>query len=43
MREAGGRVGDLAGGAEFLRTREVISASPGLFGPLREAIAAALT
>ena len=43
VREAGGRVGDLAGGAEFLRTREVISASPGLFGPLREAIAAALT
>jgi len=39
--EAGGRVGDFAGGAEFLRTNEVIAASPGLFNPLREAIVAA--
>lgn len=41
VREAGGRVGDFAGGTEFLRTQEVIAASPGLFNPLREAIAAA--
>ena len=41
VREAGGRVGDFAGGIEFLRTREVIAASPGLFTPLRETIAAA--
>src|SRR5438270_593176 len=40
--EAGGRVGDFAGGSEFLRTNEVIAAAPGLFNPLREAIAAAL-
>jgi myo-inositol-1(or 4)-monophosphatase len=40
--EAGGRVGDFAGGPEFLRTNEVIAAAPGLFNPLREAIAAAL-
>ena len=41
VREAGGRVGDFAGGVEFLRTHEVIAAAPGLFTPLREAIAAA--
>ena len=41
VKEAGGRVGDFAGGAEFLRTNEVIAAAPGLFSPLREAIAAA--
>jgi myo-inositol-1(or 4)-monophosphatase len=40
--EAGGRVGDFAGGSEYLRTNEVIAAAPGLFNPLREAIAAAL-
>ena len=40
--ESGGRVGDFAGGAEFLRTNEVIAAAPGLFNPLREAIVAAL-
>jgi myo-inositol-1(or 4)-monophosphatase len=40
--EAGGRIGDFAGGSEFLRTNEVIAAAPGLFNPLREAIAAAL-
>ena len=39
--EAGGRVGDFAGGSEFLRTNEVIAAAPGMFNPLREAIAAA--
>lgn len=36
--EAGGRVGDFAGGADFLRSNEVIAAAPGLFNPLREAI-----
>jgi len=43
VREAGGRVGDFAGGGEFLRTNEVIAAAPGIFNPLREAIAAAVT
>jgi myo-inositol-1(or 4)-monophosphatase len=41
VKEAGGRVGDLAGGSEFLRSKEVIAAAPGLFNPLREAILAA--
>ncbi len=41
VKEAGGRVGDLAGGTDFLRSNEVIAAAPGLFNPLREAIAAA--
>jgi myo-inositol-1(or 4)-monophosphatase len=41
VKEAGGRVGDFAGGADFLRTDEVIAAAPGLFNPLREAIVAA--
>jgi myo-inositol-1(or 4)-monophosphatase len=41
VREAGGRVGDLSGGTEFLRTQEVIAAAPGIFSPLREAIVAA--
>jgi myo-inositol-1(or 4)-monophosphatase len=36
--EAGGRVGDFAGGTDFLRSNEVIAAAPGLFNPLREAI-----
>ena len=40
-KEAGGRVGDFAGGTDFLRPREVIAAAPGVFNPLREAIAAA--
>ena len=40
--EAGGRMGDFAGGKEYLRTNEVIAAAPGLFNPLREAIVAAL-
>jgi myo-inositol-1(or 4)-monophosphatase len=39
VKEAGGRVGDFSGGTEFLRTHEVIAASPGLFNPLREVIA----
>ncbi|HVN33633.1 MAG TPA: inositol monophosphatase family protein [Casimicrobiaceae bacterium] len=39
--EAGGRVGDFAGGKDFLRSTDVIAAAPGLFSPLRETIAAA--
>ncbi len=42
VNEAGGRVGDLAGTPEFLRTHEVIAAAPGVFNPLREAIVAAM-
>lgn len=41
VREAGGRIGDFAGGTQFLRTGEVIAAAPGVFNPLREALAAA--
>jgi len=41
VREAGGRVGDFAGTPEVLRAREIIAAAPGVFNPLREAIAAA--
>ena len=41
VKEAGGRVGDFAGGTDFLRSADVIAATPGLFNPLREAIAAA--
>jgi myo-inositol-1(or 4)-monophosphatase len=40
VREAGGRVGDFAGGADFLRGDEVIAATPGIFNALREAIGA---
>ena len=36
--EAGGRVGDFAGGNDFLRSQEVIAAAPGLFNPLRDAL-----
>ncbi|MET0682176.1 MAG: inositol monophosphatase family protein [Casimicrobiaceae bacterium] len=39
--EAGGRVGDFAGGLEFLRTKDVIAAAPGVFSLLRDAIAGA--
>ena len=39
--EAGGRVGDFAGGVDYMRTNEVIAAAPGVFNPLREAIATA--
>jgi len=39
--EAGGRVGDFAGAPDFLRTGEIIAAAPGVFNPLREAIAGA--
>lgn len=41
VRESGGRVGDFAGGMQFLRTGEVIAAAPGVFTPLREVIAGA--
>ena len=41
VHEAGGRVGDFAGGTEFLKRNEVIAAAPGVFSALREAIAAA--
>ena len=41
VREAGGRVGDFAGGADFLRGDDVIAAAPGIFTALREAIGAA--
>lgn len=41
VHEAGGRVGDFAGGGEFLRSSEVIAAAPGLFNVLRESIASA--
>jgi len=37
--EAGGRVGDFAGNPDFMRGNEVIAAAPGIFNPLREAIA----
>jgi fructose-1,6-bisphosphatase/inositol monophosphatase family enzyme len=39
--EAGGRIGDLMGRAGFMKTGEAIAAAPGVFNPLREAIAAA--
>lgn len=41
VREAGGRIGDFAGGTQFLRTSEVIACSPAVFNVLREAIVAA--
>ena len=41
VREAGGRVGDFAGGGDFLRSSEVIAATPGLFNALRESLAVA--
>jgi myo-inositol-1(or 4)-monophosphatase len=42
VREAGGRVGDFAGGTDFLKNNEVIAATPGVFVALREAISASL-
>ena len=42
VREAGGRVGDFAGGADFLRKNEVVAATPGIFSAFREAIVAAM-
>jgi myo-inositol-1(or 4)-monophosphatase len=41
IKEAGGRVGDFAGGTDFLRASEVIAAAPGVFNALRESIAEA--
>ena len=41
IKEAGGRVGDFAGGVDFLRAPEVIAAAPGVFNAVREALAAA--
>ena len=38
VKEAGGRIGDLAGGSNYLRTSEVIAASPGIFEDLRSAV-----
>ncbi len=43
VRESGGMAGDFAGGNEYLRSSEVIAAAPGVFSPLRQAIAAART
>ena len=40
VKEAGGRIGDLAGGSQFLRTSEVIASSPSVFNLIRESIAA---
>ena len=41
IKEAGGRVGDFAGGVDFLRASEVIGAAPGVFNALRESLAGA--
>ncbi|HZQ60274.1 MAG TPA: inositol monophosphatase family protein [Casimicrobiaceae bacterium] len=41
VHEAGGRVGDVAGSSEILRATDIVAATPALFGPLREGIAAA--
>jgi myo-inositol-1(or 4)-monophosphatase len=40
VREAGGRVGDFAGGNDYLRAGEVIAAAPGVFNAVREALTA---
>jgi myo-inositol-1(or 4)-monophosphatase len=37
--EAGGRVGDFAGSGAFMNGHDAIAAAPGVFNPLREAIA----
>ncbi|HVF65372.1 MAG TPA: inositol monophosphatase family protein [Casimicrobiaceae bacterium] len=37
--EAGGRVGDFAGSPDFIRGNDLIAAAPGIFNPLREALA----
>jgi len=42
VKEAGGRVGDFAGGSDFLPAEHIIAAASGVFGPLRNAIAAAI-
>lgn len=38
VKEAGVRIGDFAGGTQFLRTSEVIAATPGIFNLVREAV-----
>jgi len=38
VKESGGRIGDFAGGTQFLRTTEVIAATPGVFNLLREVV-----
>ena len=43
VHEAGGRVGDFAGGADYLRGDDVIAAAPGVFTALREAINGAVS
>lgn len=40
VKEAGGRIGDFTGNPDFLRSTEVIAATPGLFNTLREALVA---
>jgi len=40
VREAGGRVGDLAGATDLVRSSEIIAAAPGVFAALRETLAA---
>lgn len=39
--EAGGRVGDFAGGTQLLRATDVVVAAPGIFNALRETVVAA--
>ncbi len=41
VQEAGGRVGDLAGNPEFLKSTDVIAATPAIFNPLRDIVASA--
>ena len=41
VREAGGMLGDFAGGSDFLKNNQVIAAAPGVFASLRQTIAAA--
>jgi myo-inositol-1(or 4)-monophosphatase len=43
VREAGGRVGDLAGATEQVKSTEIIAAAPGVFAALRETLAASAT
>jgi myo-inositol-1(or 4)-monophosphatase len=42
VEEAGGRVGDFAGGGDIVRASQIIAAAPGVFDPLREAVVAAM-
>ncbi|MFO1412883.1 MAG: inositol monophosphatase family protein [Burkholderiales bacterium] len=36
--EAGGRIGDFAGGMNFLKTAEVVASTPGIFNALRDTV-----